>query len=640
MRSFVFCCVLAGLCARDASGVTLYRIGSPLSAAERDSLDELGFEVRELPWSASQVQEALEPDSLQAGTLQPNFFDEDEDIAAGLLGRGGWIGVFLFSTINRLVGQVLLDEDPATAYLWPAIAPDSFGRGSSGRVQITLDLGGRFRIRELRLRPSSDHPEHFLEGLTFGVSDLGFVAGNSVVNFPALAEVRENTTPELSLVLDQPVSTEADQLRILRQTPKEISIADLELYGGGFVGQAAYESDVIELDTPASWGEISWSGRQDPEARVDIRSRMGTDPQPEIYWELRPEQVDSVQFLGGGGDLSFTEYKRQYQRLANLLKPQSPRSQTSPDTDNWSFWSSRYSFDRPGVNIVSPGPRQYFQLRVDFSSTVTDGGKIDYIEFKASSPPLVRELVGEIAPVAARVGEATRFTYYLNPTIRAGDGGFDGLEISTPSGVVSVDSLRIDAVDHQGYSWARTEDGLGFEILLPRRLEPTDSGALVEVVFTATVLREVGTVFAGRAFDTARPLEVRQQVTPGNALDEIEGYQLSVRTSLSSSLLYSPRIQPNPFTPNGDGVNDVAVISYKLLRLTSAAPVSIAIHDLSGRLVKRVYAGEDPLGEYARPWDGRDEANVLVPPGLYVCRIEVDVQTEQETSSSVVCVAY
>ena len=81
--------------------------------------------------------------------------------------------------------------------------------------------------------------------------------------------------------------------------------------------------------------------------------------------------------------------------------------------------------------------------------------------------------------------------------------------------------------------------------------------------------------------------------------------------------MFSPQISPNPFTPNGDGVNEVVNISYKLLRLTSAVPVAIEIYDLSGRLVRRVYEGEDPVGEYRHVWDGRDDSNGLVPPGVY-----------------------
>ena len=64
--------------AQDISGVILYRIGTPFSAAEKDSLASLDIDFKEISWSASQLQNALEVDSLEAGSLQPNFFDEDE----------------------------------------------------------------------------------------------------------------------------------------------------------------------------------------------------------------------------------------------------------------------------------------------------------------------------------------------------------------------------------------------------------------------------------------------------------------------------------------------------------------------------------------------------------------------------------
>ena len=72
----------------------VYRIGTPFSEAEKDSLEKIGIDFRELGWSEnSQLEDALDPDSLQAGVLQPNFFAEDEDIAATLLSRDGWVAV-------------------------------------------------------------------------------------------------------------------------------------------------------------------------------------------------------------------------------------------------------------------------------------------------------------------------------------------------------------------------------------------------------------------------------------------------------------------------------------------------------------------------------------------------------------------
>ena len=87
------------------------------------------------------------------------------------------------------------------------------------------------------------------------------------------------------------------------------------------------------------------------------------------------------------------------------------------------------------------------------------GGKIDYLEFKASVPPAVRGIVGEIFPPETQIGAVTHFTYFIKPTIRAGDQGFDSVEIATPAGFTSVDSLRLGGVDQAGFTWVAQEDG-------------------------------------------------------------------------------------------------------------------------------------------------------------------------------------
>lgn len=630
-----------------AFAAVVYRIGAPFTSVEKDSLTQLGLEFREIEWAVAQQQTNLAQDALMAGSLQPTRFEREENMAASALARNGWVRVFEFASESNTVGQVVLDGDETTAYLWPAIDPqqfanNSFGWGEKQPETITLDLGGEFLVREVRFRPLQ--PEQSLEHYRIGLSNeyrtQGRGSGTGAEIFPWIAEVRENTEADVTVVFDTPTITRIVQLQVPRVTPKELSVAELEVYGGGYVSPAAYESDVFELPDIASWGEIRWSGTLDPQAAIDIRTRSGSDPHPEIFWESRPEQQDSVRFLQGGGDLTLAEYKRQYGRLSDILKPGDPNNRVSLDQENWSFWSSAYDYDNPGVEIVSPGPTRYFQVRVDLTSTVDDRGQLDYIEFKASTPPSVRRLLGEIHPVQVEVGEATQFTYFLRPTVRAGDSSFDGVEISTPSGVVSVDSLRIAGENQQVFLSTIHPDRSGFEVLLPRRIQLSDSGALVEVVFTAPVLREVGTLFSGRVFDSERPNEVRQRVIAGDAAAEAEGDQLSVMTQLSDRLLFVPDIQPNPFTPNGDGVNDAVQISYQLLRLTAAVPVTVEIHDLSGRLVKRVYEGQDMLGEYKQFWDGTDQSNHLVPPGFYICSVSAHVQSAMERRLSLLAVAY
>ena len=644
---FVLALLVLSLFSTKASGVILYRVGTPFAAAEKDSLQNLGIDFREIDWSFSELEEGLELDSLSIGSLQPNFFDEDENIARTALSRGGEVHITVFAHENSLVGQVLLDGDPSTAYVWE----EAVGV-SARRARITLDLGGQFLVKKVSFRPLAENPGRFLESFSVGVTNVPFETFR-IPTLPAVnvqkpggaapaPRIDENTDPEVTVLLNPPDGVEIRfmQLDIDRVTPKAIELAEFEVFGGGFVNQASYLSDIIELDDLASWGAISWSGRQDPNARIDIRTRTGTDLQPDIFWEARPEHQDSVKYLQGGGTLTAKDYKTRYNRLPDVFKPVEERDRVSPDTENWSFWSSPYDFDQSGADVVSPSSRQFIQLRADFASTTEDGGKIDYIEFKASVPPAVRGIVGEIFPSETQIGEVTQFTYFIKPTIRAGDQGFDSVEIATPSGFTSVDSLRLEGVNQTDFTWTSQPDGLGFEVQLPRKLGPADSGAVLEVVFKAPVLREVGTFFDGRVFDSAKPHEVRQQIEPGNAADEAESEQLSVRTSVGRSLLFAPRAFPRIFTPNGDAINEVVTISYTLLRVTAPVPVSVSIYDLSGVLIKQVYTGDDSVGEYARFWDGTDGSNRRVAPGIYLYRLAVDLYTETEVSSGIISVVY
>ena len=645
--SFVLALLVLSLFSTEASGVILYRVGTPFTTAEKDSLQTLGIDFREIDWSFSELEEGLELDSLSAGSLQPNFFDEDEDIARTALLRGGEVHITVFAHENSLVGQVLLDGDPSTAYVWE----EAVGV-SSRRARVTLDLGGKFLVKKVSFRPLAENPGRSLESFIVGVTNVPL----ETFRIPALPAVNvqkpggaapapridENTDPDVTVLLNPPVGVEIRflQLDIDRVTPKAIELAALEVFGGGFVNQASYVSDIIQLDDLASWGPISWSGQQDPNARIDIRTRTGSDLQPDIFWEARPEHQDSIKYLQGGGPLTAKDYKARYDRLPDVFKPKEERDRVSPDTEHWSFWSSPYDFDQPGADVVSPSSRQFIQLGADFTSTTEDGGKIDYIEFKASVPPAVRGIVGEIFPPETQIGAVTQFTYFIKPTIRAGDQGFDSVEIATPSGFASVDSLRIEGVDQVDFTWTPHPDGLGFEVQLPRKLGPPDSGAVLEVVFKAPVLREVGTFFDGRVFDSAKPYEVRQQIEPGNAADEAESERLSVRTSVGGSLLFAPRVFPRIFTPNNDAINEVVTISYTLLRVTAPVPVSVAIYDLSGALIKQVYAGDDSVGEYARFWDGTDRFNRRVAPGIYVYRLAVALYTGTEVSSGIISVVY
>ncbi len=89
-------------------------------------------------------------------------------------------------------------------------------------------------------------------------------------------------------------------------------------------------------------------------------------------------------------------------------------------------------------------------------------------------------------------------------------------------------------------------------------------------------------------------------------------------------------VEPNPFSPNGDGLYDETVVTFFLGR--EADYVNIEFYDLSGRLARRLvfqeptdYTGRTPV---SMKWDGTDEDGNVVPYGIYVMRVEARFKTE------------
>jgi hypothetical protein len=93
--------------------------------------------------------------------------------------------------------------------------------------------------------------------------------------------------------------------------------------------------------------------------------------------------------------------------------------------------------------------------------------------------------------------------------------------------------------------------------------------------------------------------------------------------------------EPNPFSPNGDGVYDKTTISFYLGR--EADHVNLEIYDLQGRLVRRLffrlpatYTGRTPV---ILDWDGTAGTEgrgggEVVPYGIYILRVEAKFKTE------------
>jgi hypothetical protein len=178
-------------------------------------------------------------------------------------------------------------------------------------------------------------------------------------------------------------------------------------------------------------------------------------------------------------------------------------------------------------------------------------------------------------------------------------------------------------------------------ISLDRKLASPETDRLkqVEVDFEVKVLR-FGAEFSSWVFASDDPDGIRQQVKSGNATFRHSGDVLSVRTKVGGALLVDAQVRPNPFTPNGDGINDAMTLSFDVREVVARRPLVVEIYDLSGRLLRRLAGEEVRTGTVQKQWDGRNGAGALVAPGLYIYRIELETDEGSEEQVGTVAVAY
>ena len=109
---------------------------------------------------------------------------------------------------------------------------------------------------------------------------------------------------------------------------------------------------------------------------------------------------------------------------------------------------------------------------------------------------------------------------------------------------------------------------------------------------------------------------------------------------MGGELISDARILPRVFTPNGDGRNDRVRIVYDVRDIAADRPHVLEVFDLTGRRVHRLERAPRASGTFEQEWDGRDDQEWLVAPGIYVLRIEVDADTGRRVVSGVLSVAY
>ena len=441
--------------------------------------------------------------------------------------------------------------------------------------------------------------------------------------------------------------------------PQFFSLAEIQAFGEGVVPRVTWLSEAVDFSQPVNFGAVAygygvWRRNADGElaedpdqvARLRLETRTGTDDTPLAYLV--------VDDFGGDLEVSRADYDKAAlpRRENTTIRYPGQKSGITEDRQNWSTWSSSYELS--GLQNRSPDGRRYLQLRVSFQTDdLLSIGRLDSVVLEYS-PLLAASVIGEVSPVdwapgeaaedgdrerpaEAPAGESRVFTYDLVASFDSpSQSGFDALRLDVPAG---SEFLGLEMGDPLSPVTADSVTVGENEVLVyfPSH-RVARNGHPLRLALRSTVVNS-STYFTGDVVDTQSD-NLPQSIEPGNVRDDVPTNSLQVFASQRRlELLANVATEPKVVTPNGDGANDRMRIAFTLM-FVETARVEVDILDLGGRPVRCLVAEERVRGGHEEWWDGTDEAGAAVAPGVYLCRVSAESQTETASMIRPVAVAY
>jgi hypothetical protein len=318
---------------------------------------------------------------------------------------------------------------------------------------------------------------------------------------------------------------------------------------------------------------------------------------------------------------------------------------------------------------------RYVQLRADFTADSQGGSALDFIEVDYGAPAAGQGILAQITPTQVQLGVVSSYAYILLPAFASVTEGFNRIDVAVPSSRTTLRWLEVD-----GLAWTRetppempqpdTEwlDGLSLDgrektfaavvgvdgsrdgsPMLSVKMStvglnefPQGQGRTIEFGFETSVFQTI-TQFPSWIWSDVAGEGVRQRADPGDASQSGEMVTLEVRaTGGVSPGVRLKSLGPNPFSPNGDDINDAVRFHVQALSFLGHGQLHLRVHSLAGRAVRSVNESLPGVGDATLVWDGLDDAGRLCAPGLYIYRISVRTP-QRELAGSVsgtIAVAY
>lgn len=622
-----------------------------------------------LNWAKWTQQNTLVDIATQPTALQPLQLKPDENLVPQLhwtrykfpivsYFRPGmpriWPGTGEISTPKGLDLMSFIDGDSGT-YVRPL-----------GNEFFTIDLGAPVPAERMVFYPPEGvdpftqepyRPNFRLAGYEISASNDAIFIERETGGYHALDVLLAHVEQNFDSVIE--ANFPRQNLRFFRLRPLpgpsfsisgERALAEIEVYGSGFVPGATWLSRVVDLGEPVNIGSVvfgvsKWrveDGVPQPApeslARATVEIKTGLDDTAIAYL--------SYNDLSQAVEVDSADYERLKPRVYSYDPPAVGwRGPIVEDQEQWSFWSRPLA--RSGSDPQTPAGR-YMQLRVRLETDqVWEMARLDSLVVQAS-PLLAERILGEVATAdnanpegkiaQVPIGEPIEFAYAIKGEFAAGQAGFDAVRVSTPAPSffkeLALGQPAIPVSPDSVVGEAR-----GFVVYLPQVIGSQGESSLFLKLETS--LYGAAGTFAAEVF-RRQGAGFPQQVQGGNASDDIGTDQIRVLALASSlgSVLSGVEVRPATITPQGDGVNDRALVYYTLLNTQTDARVQAVVYSLAGAQVRHLSASRQAAGPQTLEWDGRNEAGKIVPPGLYLVRLEVESDDVSHVATRLIGVAY
>ena len=565
---------------------------------------------------------------------------------------------------NQLLGNLdLLDGDPGTS---------SEGVFKTARSQAGAaffwDLGAPFPVNRIRFFPDPNDIDAFIKAFELRVNDGENYNDINRPQYELLrrVEVNRNSTVDIEFA---PLQARFLQLLVLSKTA--FNLAEFEVYGQGFVPVASYESALHSFGGAVNYGRLRMHATRlgtDPTAEVAavVQLRTGADDTPLSYFRRDRDTGSQVEVSAAeyNDDLPRRALFRQdpetgalLEELARAAYLELPIEEQGPvrdfvkgdireDVANWSNWSPELRLDATGtveIPVGLPSPREFMQFRVLFDGDAENAVRIDTFQVEFS-PGLVSAAVGEVAladdptPASGLLevvgGVDTTFIYDIRTEFAdAGLAGYRGVRVeSFPAPVFAGLETGDPPTPVEDFSVAVTD--AGFDVLFAPI--DADNNQPLRVTFRLRLLEYNTPINAWLLGTGDRP---PHPVAAGDASDGV-GTAANNAFATQSRPDVHVELSTAVITPNGDGINDATTVSLTMSQFVAATDVEIAFYDLGGRLVRQLVTTPRAAGAFTDTWHGRDDQGAAVPPGLYLCQVNIDADAESFTTTRLIGVAY